>query len=255
MIFRKATTEDIPAIAEIYDDIHTEEEAGRTSVGWIRGVYPTGKTAEAAVLRGDLFVAEENGIITGTAIINQQQVDVYEGADWQYAAKDEDVMVLPHHVVSLGGGDDDDPVVGSQGEVGGADEVPDVLDEDDVVVVQVDVREGLLDEVGVQVALVSGVAVDRVQSGLLEPGVVVHAGDVTRDSADADTLGPELLGELDDEGGLPCSDGSHEVDGFDPLAPHEAVVLMGDLVVLLENIDFHAGLYYVHGRRKPVHTI
>lgn len=100
MIFRKATTEDIPAIAEIYDDIHTEEEAGRTSVGWIRGVYPTGKTAEAALLRGDLFVAEENGIIVGTAIINQLQVDVYAGAGWEFPAEESQVMVLHTLVIS-----------------------------------------------------------------------------------------------------------------------------------------------------------
>lgn len=100
MIFRKATTEDIPAIADIYDDIHTEEEAGRTSVGWIRGVYPTGKTAEAALLRGDLFVAEDNGIIVGTAIINQQQVDVYAGAGWEFPAQESQVMVLHTLVIS-----------------------------------------------------------------------------------------------------------------------------------------------------------
>ena len=100
MRFRKATAQDLPAIEKIYEDIHTEEEAGRTSIGWIRGVYPTRKTAEASLLRGDLFVAEADGEVVGAAIINQQQVDVYEGADWQYAAKDEDVMVLHTLVIS-----------------------------------------------------------------------------------------------------------------------------------------------------------
>ena len=94
MVFRKATAQDIPAVEKIYEDIHTEEEAGRTSIGWIRGVYPTRKTAEASLLRGDLFVAEADGEVVGTAIINQQQVDAYEGAAWQYPAKDEEVMVL-----------------------------------------------------------------------------------------------------------------------------------------------------------------
>ena len=59
MVFRKATAKDISAIAEIYENIHTEEEAGHTSIGWIRGIYPTQATAEAALLREDLFVAEE----------------------------------------------------------------------------------------------------------------------------------------------------------------------------------------------------
>ena len=100
MVFRKATAEDIPAIAEIYQNIHTEEEAGRTSVGWIRDVYPTKKTAEASLLREDLFVAQDDGIIVGTAILNQLQVDVYEGAAWDHPAPDSEVMVLHTLVIS-----------------------------------------------------------------------------------------------------------------------------------------------------------
>lgn len=100
MIFRKATAQDIPAIAKIYDDIQTEEERGAAQVGWIRGVYPTQKTAEAALLRGDLFAAEVDGAVVGTAIINQQQVDVYGGADWKHPAKDSEVMVLHTLVIA-----------------------------------------------------------------------------------------------------------------------------------------------------------
>lgn len=100
MIFRKATAGDISAIAEIYADIHTQEEAGRTSIGWIREVYPTQNTAEASLLRGDLFVAEDSGSVVGTAIINQLQVDVYEGAAWEFPAADKEVMVLHTLVIS-----------------------------------------------------------------------------------------------------------------------------------------------------------
>ena len=49
MMFRKATVADIDRIAQIYEEIHTEEEAGRATIGWIRGVYPVRKTAESAV--------------------------------------------------------------------------------------------------------------------------------------------------------------------------------------------------------------
>ena len=37
VIIRKATAEDIPAIAAIYDEIHTREEAGEVTTGWLRG--------------------------------------------------------------------------------------------------------------------------------------------------------------------------------------------------------------------------
>ena len=168
---------------------------------------------------------------------------------------DDDVVVLPDHVVALGDGHDDDPQVGAEGEVRGADEVAHVLDEEHVVVVQVDVGQRLLDEVGVEVALVAGVAVHRLESGLLEPGVVVVSGDVAGDGADADALGPELLGELDDERGLAGAYGAHEVDGLDVVLLQQTVVLMGDLVVLFQNIDLGAGLDYVHGAGNPLHTL
>ena len=101
MQFRKAASVDIPFIAEIYEEIHTEEEAGRVTIGWERGVYPTKATAEAALERDDLFVGvDDNGNIFGAAIINQQQVGVYEGAAWIYPAKDEEVMVLHTLVIS-----------------------------------------------------------------------------------------------------------------------------------------------------------
>ena len=100
MEIRKATAADLAAISEIYEDIHTELEAGRMTVGWIRGVYPTRKTAETALERDDLFVAEDQGAIVGAAIINQQQVDVYAGAPWQYDVPDNEVMVLHTLVIS-----------------------------------------------------------------------------------------------------------------------------------------------------------
>lgn len=100
MRFRKAASSDIPQIAGIYEEIHTEEEAGRTTVGWIRGIYPTEATAQAALQRDDLFVLEQDGKILGAAIINKIQVDVYGGAPWEHPARDEEVTVLHTLVIS-----------------------------------------------------------------------------------------------------------------------------------------------------------
>ena len=94
MIIRKASEKDISSVAAVYDAIHTAEEAGKATIGWVRGVYPTEKTAQAAFLRGDLFVLEDNGKIAGTAIINQLQCDGYETAVWEYPAADHEIMVL-----------------------------------------------------------------------------------------------------------------------------------------------------------------
>ena len=95
MRIRKATAADVDAIEQIYEDIHTAEEEGAATIGWIRGIYPTRKTAEAAVLRDDMFVLEDGEII-GTGIINRTQVDVYYGAPWRY---DTDKVCVLHTLV------------------------------------------------------------------------------------------------------------------------------------------------------------
>ncbi len=96
---RKAAAGDVPAVARIYDELHTAEEAGEQTIGWIRGVYPTSATAEAAAARGDLFVMEEKEIL-GAAIINQIQVDSYAEALWEYDAPQDEVCVLHTLVIS-----------------------------------------------------------------------------------------------------------------------------------------------------------
>ena len=91
---------DVDAIAAIYAAIHTEEEAGRTTTGWQRAIYPTRKTAEDSVALGDMFVAEQDGAIVAAARINREQVDVYADVPWTYQASDDEVMVLHTLVVS-----------------------------------------------------------------------------------------------------------------------------------------------------------
>ena len=83
MNIRKADAADLDAIARIYDAIHTAEESGAQTIGWVRGVYPTRQTAEDALLRGDMFVLEDGGIV-GTGIINNLQADGYEKGLWEF---------------------------------------------------------------------------------------------------------------------------------------------------------------------------
>ena len=45
---------DLDQIAAIYDAIHTEEESGRATIGWIRAIYPTRQTAADAIQAGDM---------------------------------------------------------------------------------------------------------------------------------------------------------------------------------------------------------
>lgn len=94
MLIRPAQSTDLDAVAAIYARVHDAEEAGLLHIGWQRGVYPERVTAEAALARGDLFVAEDDGVIAATAIINQVQLPEYAVCPWQYPAPDDEVMVL-----------------------------------------------------------------------------------------------------------------------------------------------------------------
>ena len=84
MNIRKAAAADIDAIALIYDHIHGEEESGRMTIGWRRGVYPVRATAEAAVSLGDMFVLEDGGEILAAGRINREHAPEYAGCDWLY---------------------------------------------------------------------------------------------------------------------------------------------------------------------------
>ncbi len=105
---RKGIQQDIDAIAAIYDRIHAREETGQVTVGWVRDIYPTRATAQAALDAGELFVLEHGGAVAAAARINQIQVPEYANARWQHPqAPAEQVMVLHTLVV--------DPLQGGRG--------------------------------------------------------------------------------------------------------------------------------------------
>ncbi len=96
---RKAEERDILPVAAIYERIIAGEEAGRTCIGWKRGVYPTEQTAREALAAGELFVMTDGGAVTAAARINQTQVPEYADAQWAYSAPDNEIMVLHTLVV------------------------------------------------------------------------------------------------------------------------------------------------------------
>ena len=96
----KANIGDLDRIEEIYNEIHTEIEAGRASIGWTRGVYPARDIAEDSIRRRDMFVMEESGRVVAAARINQYQGPEYDQATWSFEADPDDVMVMHTLVVS-----------------------------------------------------------------------------------------------------------------------------------------------------------
>lgn len=99
-MIRKAKPADLDAVAEIYNEILTAEEAGQGCTGWSRGLYPDRTVAVEALARDDLFVIEEEGVILGSGIINRIQGDEYKSAPWEHEADPADVCVLHTLTVS-----------------------------------------------------------------------------------------------------------------------------------------------------------
>jgi len=94
-MFQKAQQHHLAAIAAIYDGIHGAEERGEVVLGWKRNVYPTERTAAAALAAGDLYVAlDDSGAVAACARINHSQLDVYEEGDWAFPAKEDEVLIL-----------------------------------------------------------------------------------------------------------------------------------------------------------------
>ncbi len=96
MVIRKSDISDIENITEVYGKVLTEEENGRTTTGWIRGVYPTRETVKEGISSSDMFVAEEDGKITAAARINRIPAPVYADANWKYITDDENSVMILH---------------------------------------------------------------------------------------------------------------------------------------------------------------
>lgn len=98
-MIRQAIKSDIPDIIKIYDKILELEAQGKANTGWQKGVYPTEKTALDALLKGELFVFEDDAQILASAKINQNQEPEYAKCKWMYDAPDSEVMVMHTLVV------------------------------------------------------------------------------------------------------------------------------------------------------------
>ncbi len=99
MHIRRARQSDLPTVAALYERTHDLEEQGLTTIGWIRGVYPTLATAEEALGRDALFVMKDEGELVAVAKIDQQQVPEYADCPWMNDAEPEQVLVLHTLVV------------------------------------------------------------------------------------------------------------------------------------------------------------
>ena len=99
-MFRPAVDKDVEAIASIYNEIFDAEEKGLLTTGWIRGIYPTRKTAQEAIDAREMIVEDIQGTIVASGRINTNQMPECAMVSWKYDAGDMEVLVLHTLTVS-----------------------------------------------------------------------------------------------------------------------------------------------------------
>ncbi len=93
-MIRKATQQDIDAIADSYQRLLSHEAATHSYTNWKPGIYPVRQDAQSALEAGTLYVLEDGGQVCASMILNQHQAEAYAEIPWQYPAADEQVMVI-----------------------------------------------------------------------------------------------------------------------------------------------------------------
>lgn len=93
-MIRQATAADVTAIAATYDQLFEQESRQGSHSNWRQGVYPTAASAARAVQAGEMYVLERQGELLASMVLNQNQADEYRQMPWQYAADDDQVLVI-----------------------------------------------------------------------------------------------------------------------------------------------------------------
>lgn len=94
VLIRPGLPEDIPGLVRLYEETVDHLESHVNYPGWRKGIYPCAIQAEEGVREKTLCVAEANGRIIGSAILNEKQEAPYMEAGWEIAAEPHEVMVI-----------------------------------------------------------------------------------------------------------------------------------------------------------------
>lgn len=85
---RKATRKDTDELEKLYDDLNDYMASTVNYPGWLKGIYPIRETAAEGIAQGSLFVAEDNGRIIGSIILNHIPEKAYDQVKWLIDADD-----------------------------------------------------------------------------------------------------------------------------------------------------------------------
>ena len=99
MVVRKAKPNQLQAVIAFYYDVIDAVGDSGDSVKWRKDVYPSPAFLSDSIGCGELFIAEEGGLIVGAMVLNQQSDDAYRAVKWPTQAEDTEVTVI--HVLAI----------------------------------------------------------------------------------------------------------------------------------------------------------
>ena len=93
-MIRKATIDDVSAVAALYNVTIDYEDSHVKYTSWRKGIYPTADTARLGVKNGSLYVFEDNGKLLASVILDNRQPPEYRNIEWGISARREEVLVI-----------------------------------------------------------------------------------------------------------------------------------------------------------------
>ena len=93
-MIRKATIDDVSAIAALYDEAISYEDSHVKYTSWRKGIYPTADTARLGVKNDSMYVFEKDGRLLAAVILDNRQPPEYRNIEWGVCAKHNEVLVI-----------------------------------------------------------------------------------------------------------------------------------------------------------------
>ncbi len=94
MIIEKGVPTDIDELERLYNDLNDFLNSDINHPGWIKGVYPTRKIAEAGINEQTLYVARQEERIIGSIILNHQPEPTYHTVSWSIESDYNKIFVI-----------------------------------------------------------------------------------------------------------------------------------------------------------------
>lgn len=94
MEIRQAEPEEAEKALAFYYNLIDGMQDAEYPIRWVKGVYPTLEDMKTAAGEGNLFLAKEQGEITGAFVLNHSQNESYMNVHWTFDADPDKTAVL-----------------------------------------------------------------------------------------------------------------------------------------------------------------